>query len=301
MVEQYVERYPTGTTRPALSLFCLFGVPFSTSKIFPVLWTLSIGGAVSPVVYSVEGNVATITLDDKENRNALGNALTAGIYQSLNTALDDASVRAIVLTHEGTVFCAGANLKERSAQNSDVDEAGVGFDQVLSLIQTCPKPVIAKISGAAMGGGIGLACATDISIATEDAKFGFTEVRLGVAPAIISVVCLSKMRRGEAMEAFLRGNKFSGKEAANLGIVSRAVHADDLETEIQSVLDDVLRGGPMALAAAKRLINEIPEKPVDEAFTWAADFSSALFSSEEAAEGMAAFLEKRDARWVVDE
>ena len=89
---------------------------------------------MSPVVYSVEGNVATITLDDKENRNALGNALTAGIYQSLNTAIDDDSVRAIVLTHEGTVFCAGANLKERSNQNSDVDEDGVGFDQVLSLI-----------------------------------------------------------------------------------------------------------------------------------------------------------------------
>jgi len=261
---------------------------------------LSIGEVVSPVVYSVEGNIATITLDDKENRNALGNALTAGIYQSLNAAMDDTSVRVIVLTHEGKVFCAGANLKERSAQNNEIDSDAVGFDQVLSLIQTSPKPVVAKISGAAMGGGVGLACAADISIATEDAKFGFTEVRLGVAPAIISVVCLQKMRRGEAMEAFLRGNKFSGKEAANLGIISRAVNADDLEAETKAVLDDVLRGGPMALAAAKRLINEIPEKPIDEAFDWAAEFSSALFDSEEAAEGMAAFLEKRDAEWVND-
>lgn len=255
---------------------------------------------MSPVVYSVEGGVATITLADEENRNALGNALTAGIHESLLAAINDVSVRVVVLTHEGPVFCAGANLKERSTQNNDIDPDVIGFDQVLSLIQRSPKPVVARIHGAAMGGGIGLACAADISITTDDAKFGFTEVRLGVAPAIISVVCLQKMRRGEAMEAFLRGNRFSGKEAADLGIVSRAVTSEELDGEVQSVIADLLRGGPMALAAAKRLINEVPGKPLDEAFGWAAEYSAALFNSEEAAEGMAAFLEKRDAKWVSD-
>tara|TARA_S200000501_G_scaffold80671_2_gene72579 strand:- start:90977 stop:91747 length:771 start_codon:yes stop_codon:yes gene_type:complete len=255
---------------------------------------------MSPVIYSVEGDVATITLDDKENRNALGNALTTGIYQAITSANTDPNVRALVLTHKGNVFCAGANLKERSIQTGQVDQETIGFDQVLELILKSPKPVIAKISGAAMGGGIGLACAADISIATKDAKFGFTEVRLGVAPAIISVVCLAKMRRGEAMEAFLRGNKFSGVKAAELGIISRAVEAKDLDNEIQLVLEDILHGGPLALAAAKRLINEIPEKPTNEAFPWAAEYSNALFNSEEAAEGMAAFLEKRSPNWVTD-
>jgi len=258
----------------------------------------NLGGAMSPVIYSVEGNIATITLADEENRNALGNALTAAMHESLSLAIGDDEVRVIVLTHEGSVFCAGANLKERSSQSEDVDAATIGFDQVLSMIQKSPKPVVARIDGATMGGGIGLACASDISISAEDAKFGFTEVRLGVAPAIISVVCLPKMRRGEAMEVFLRGNRFSGKEAAELGIVSRAVKSDELDGEVESVISDLLRGGPMALSAAKRLVNEIPGMPLDEAFAWAAEFSSALFNSEEAAEGMAAFLEKRDANWV---
>ena len=152
-----------------------------------------------------------------------------------------------------------------------------------------------------MGGGVGLAAAADISIATENAKFGFTEVRLGVAPAVISVVCLPKMRRGEAMEAFLRGNRFTGKEAAELGIISRAVPEEDIDAAVQEVINDLLCGGPMALAAAKRLINEIPLLTQEDAFPWAADFSAELFASDEAAEGMEAFLQRRNASWVPED
>ena len=253
---------------------------------------------MSPVKYGVDGNVATITLADDENRNALGNALIEGIYNALHAAIEDQGIRAIVLTHEGPVFCAGVNLKERSMNKEQVENRSVGFEQVLALIQKCPKPVIAKVRGAALGGGVGLACASDISIVVDDATFGFTEVRLGVAPAIIAVVCLQKMRRGEATEAFLRGNRFSGKEAARLGIVSRSVDSESLESEVQTVLDDILRGGPMALAAAKKIINEVPGMSDEEAFVWAAQYSDALFDSVEAAEGMSAFLEKRDPDWI---
>ena len=255
---------------------------------------------MNPVKYSVEGNVATITLADDENRNALGNALIEGIYSSLHTAIDDNDIRAILLTHEGSVFCAGVNLKERSGNAEQVSSRSVGFEQVLSLIQTCKKPVIAKIHGATLGGGVGLACASDISIATENTTFGFTEVRLGVAPAIIAVVCLQKMRRGELTEAFLRGNRFSGKDAAKLGIITRAVDSEHLESEIESILDDILRGGPMALGAAKKIINEVPGMSDAEAFEWAAQYSDALFDSVEASEGMAAFLEKRDPDWIIE-
>ena len=258
------------------------------------------GDDMTPVKYEINGNVATITLADDKNRNALGNALIEGIYHALNTAIDDENVRAIVLTHEGPVFCAGVNLKERSMNQEQLSDRSVGFEQVLSLIQTCSKPVIAKVSGAALGGGIGLACASDISVAVEDAIFGFTEVRLGVAPAIIAVVCLQKMRRGEATEAFLRGNRFSGREAAKLGIITRAVESNELESEIESILSDILRGGPMALGAAKRIINDVPNMSVSEAFEWAAQYSDALFDSVEAGEGMAAFLDKRDPDWIVE-
>ncbi len=256
---------------------------------------------MNPVQYKAENGVATITLADEENRNALGQSLTAGLYECLTSANEDSAVRVITLTHSGTVFCAGANLKERSSGTGAPNMGSIGFDKALSLIQTGPKPVVARITGAALGGGVGLAAAADISIATETAKFGFTEVRLGVAPAIISVVCLPKMRRGEAMEAFLRGNRFTGKEAAELGIISRAVPEENIDETVQEVISDLLRGGPMALAAAKQLINEIPRMTPTEAFKWATEFSADLFASDEAAEGMAAFLERRDAGWIPEE
>ena len=256
---------------------------------------------MNPIQYQVEDGIATITLADEENKNALGQSLTVGLFESLTAANEDPKVRVIVLTHVGTVFCAGANLKERSSGTGAPDMGSIGFDKALSLIQTGPKPVVARITGAAMGGGVGLAAAADISIASDTAKFGFTEVRLGVAPAVISVVCLPKMRRGEAMEAFLRGNRFTGKEAAELGIISRAVPEEDIDSAVQEVISDLLRGGPLALAAAKRLVNEIPRLPQEEVFTWAAEFSAELFASDEAAEGMEAFLQRRDANWIPEE
>lgn len=253
---------------------------------------------MNPVRYAVDGGVATITLADEENRNALGNDLVAGIADGLQRAGEDPRVRVIVLTHVGSVFCAGANLKERSADPAVPASAAVSFDQLLTTIMTGPKPVVARIAGATMGGGLGLACAADIAVATVDAKFGFTEVRLGVAPAMISVVCLPKMRRGDAMEAFLRGNRFSGARAAELGLVSHAVAAEVLDAEVALIVHDLMQGGPAALAAAKRLVNEVPTMSVADAFAWTSRYSAELFAGEEAAEGMRAFLEKRDAAWL---
>lgn len=255
---------------------------------------------MSPVRYEVVGSVATITLADEENRNALGAALVSGIHHGLGAALSDEQVRVVVLTHVGSVFCAGANLKERSTTEPQSAAAqSVGFDEVLTMIRTGPKPVVARITGAAMGGGLGLAAAADISIVAADARFGFTEVRLGVAPAIISVVCLPKMRRGDAMEAFLRGRRFDGARAAELGLVTRAVAAERVDDEVNDVIADLTRGGPNALAAAKRLVNEVPAMDTTTAFEWTTAYSAALFETDEAAEGMRAFLDKRDATWVV--
>ncbi len=242
----------------------------------------------------------TVTLADTENRNALGARLVQGVYDALATANDDPTVRVVVLTNEGSTFCAGANLKERQRPHGDRDE-GASFVDLLHAVQRSPTPVVGRIAGHVVGGGNGLAAALDIAIAADDVKFGFTEVRLGVAPAIISVVCLPKMRRGEAMEAFLRGNRFPAPKAAELGLISRAVPADELDDAVARVVADLKKGGPAALGVAKRLVYEVPTKSQPDAFDWTAGLSAELFAGDEAAEGMAAFLQKRRPSWVDDD
>ncbi len=143
-----------------------------------------------------------------------------------------------------------------------------------------------------------MASALDITNAAEDVKFGFTEVRLGVAPAIISVICLPKMRPGEAMEAFLRGNRFPAARAAELGLINRAVPAAELDAAVDEVLTDLRKGGPNALGFAKRLVYEVPGMGQKEAIEWTTRLSGELFAGAEAKEGMAAFLGKRKPAWV---
>jgi enoyl-CoA hydratase/carnithine racemase len=247
-----------------------------------------------------EGDILTVTLADVENRNALGAVVVNGLCDALERANADPALRAVVVTNEGSTFCAGANLKEQSGAARGA-RPGVGFEELLALIQRSPTPVIGKIRGHVVGGGNGLAAAVDIAIAADDVKFGFTEVRLGVAPAIISVVCLPKMRRGEAMEAFLRGNRFPAAKAAEYGLISRAVPAAELDAAVDEVLADVRLGGPNALAFAKRLVYEVPAMDTKDAYAWTAEQSAKLFKGEEAAAGMKAFLTRQKPPWAAAE
>lgn len=255
---------------------------------------------MTAVRVETEAGVMTVTLADVENRNALGAALLQGLYDAITAANDDPGIRAVVVTNEGNTFCAGANLKERSGATRS-DTPSVGFEELLRAIQSSPTPIIGRIAGHVVGGGNGLASALDISIAAEDVKFGFTEVRLGVAPAIISVVCLPKMRSGEAMEAFLRGNRFPASQAAALGLINRAVPADQLDAAVDEVLADLRKGGPRALGFAKSLVYEVLGMDQKEAFQWTSRLSAELFSGDEAKEGMAAFLGKRKPSWAADD
>jgi len=259
-------------------------------------------GSDEIVRVAVERGVMTVTLADVDNRNALGSALVAAVGAALDRANADDSIRAVVLTNEGTTWCAGANLKEQSARNESGASTALGdFQLLLQKLQASPTPVIGRIEGHVVGGGNGLAAVCDIAIARDDAKFGFTEVRLGVTPAIISVVCLPKMRPGEAMEAFLRGNRFSAAKAAEYGLISRAAPADALDAAIEEIVADLRRGGPAALGIAKRLVYEVPSKAPAEAMEWAAALSAECFASDEAREGMRAFLDKRDPAWLEDQ
>jgi methylglutaconyl-CoA hydratase len=256
------------------------------------------------VRYTVTEAVATLTMDQPHNRNALTPALMSGLAQGLEAALADEAVGVIVLTNTGPAFCAGADLsgagpagpgagagKRRGARRD-------GLADLLAAIQDSAKPVVARIAGHCVAGGIGLAAACDISLAGDAARFGFTEVRIGVAPAIISVVCLPKLRRADALELFLSGERFSAGRAADVGLITRAVPAADLDAEVAAVVARLLAGGPSALAAAKRLVYTIPGMDREAAFTRTTEVSQALFASAEAAEGMAAFREKRLPSWA---
>jgi methylglutaconyl-CoA hydratase len=249
---------------------------------------------MNPVKIETERGVMTATLTDVENRNALGAGLIQGLRDALAAANDDSAVRALVITNEGSTFCAGANLKEASG----APRGSTNLETLLSEIQASPTPVIGRIAGHAVGGGVGLACALDISIAADDVKFGFTEVRLGVAPAIISVVCLPKMRPGEAMEAFLRGHRFPAARAVELGLINRAVPAAELDAAVDEVLTDLRKGGPNALGIAKRLVHEVPRMTPERAFEWTSGLSADLFTSEEAVEGVKAWRDKRSPSWA---
>jgi methylglutaconyl-CoA hydratase len=251
---------------------------------------------MSAVETHVADGVMTITLADEERRNALGAELTAELTAAFSQADADPDVRVVVLTNRGSVFCAGANLAERS---SDRAPAAVAAPQALfGHVRRSPKPYVGRIAGHCVAGGMGLAAACDISVAIDHARFGFTEVRVGVAPAVISVVCLPKMRPADARAAFLRGTRFSAADAARMGLINAAVSADALDAEVDAIVADLLAGSPGAIAAAKQLLDRVPAMPVDEAFAWTAELSARLFASDEARAGMHAYLEKRKPPWV---
>ncbi len=248
-------------------------------------------------LYDVSQGVATITLNRLDNRNALSVEMVNSIGDHFENAQNDKDVRVILFTNNGNTFCAGADLK---ANQPGVPQpmARHSFVRILDDIMESPKPVLGRIAGHCTGGGVGFAAAFDISIAADDIVMGFTEVRIGVAPAVISVVCLPKLRRADASELFLNGERIPATRAAEVGLINRAVPREQLDAEISETLDKVVRGGPNALAASKQLVSKVPQMTRDDAWTWTTELSQSLFQSAEAQEGIGAFRERRDASWV---
>jgi methylglutaconyl-CoA hydratase len=241
---------------------------------------------------SVTAGVATITLDSPANRNALSAQLVSELGERLDGALDDPGVRAIHLTATGTVFCAGADLKGAGTA------ATSGFPGILSRIMASPKPVVAELNGHVRAGGIGLVAACDIAVAPVDATFAFTEVRLGLLPAMIAVPLVRRMGRRPLERYFLTGETFGGREAAATGLVTVAAERQDVRAVTAGILDALRQGAPGALSRIKPLLEGIRERDVDDGLAWAGQVSAERFRSEEAAEGMASFRERRPPRWV---
>jgi methylglutaconyl-CoA hydratase len=245
------------------------------------------------VLCEISGGVATVTLNQPDSRNAMTPALLDGLGASIEAAASDDSVRVIVLTNEGPAFSAGADLKGGGLAPSKFE-----LPQILAAIQDAAKPVVGRIAGHCMGGGVGLAAVCDISIARSDVRFGFTEVRIGAAPAIISVVCLPKMRRGDALELFLSGERITAERAREVGLINFVAVEEQFDAQVGSIIEKLQAGGPLALAASKRLVRDVPGLDRETAFSRTAQTSRERFSSPEAQEGMAAFREKRPPYWA---
>lgn len=247
------------------------------------------------VRYEVRGAAAWITLASPETRNALSTALVAGLGAHLRRAMDEAAVRAVVITGEGAAFCAGADLKSRGAMGAT--SQGNPFVDILKQMRHGPKPVLVAVNGHAFGGGVGLVAAADIAIAVDTAVFSFSEVRIGAIPAMISVVVLPKLGEHQTMRLFLTGERFGAAAARDYGLLHRVVAPSELEAAVQEEIVAIAKGGPIAIREAKQLVRTVARLPEDDAFAFAERKIAAIFASEEAAEGMAAFAEKRPPRW----
>ena len=249
------------------------------------------------VHYSVASGTATITLDSPHNRNALSAQLRRELRASLAKAQGDDAVRAIVLTHTGKVFCAGMDLKE--ARGADAGDQGVNeFPEILEQLWNSPKPVIAKLSGPARAGGVGMVAACDIAVAVPEATFAFSEVRIGVVPAVISLVVLPRIAPRAAQELFLTGEVFDAERAAQIGLITAVAPAEKLDNEVARYAHAIGLGGPNALAATKELLASPRHATPSAGFAAMNALSARFFASEEGQEGITAFGQKRKPNWV---
>jgi enoyl-CoA hydratase len=244
---------------------------------------------------------ARLTLNSPHNRNALSTTLVSQLHQGLRDAAADPAVRAVVLGHTGNTFCAGADLSEGSAATG-ADPGEMAAERaretaaLLRAIVESPRPVIVAVDGHVRAGGMGLVGAGDIAVAGPRSTFALTEARIGVAPAIISLTLLPKMSARAAARYYLTGETFDAATAAAIGLITMA--ADDVEAAVASLVADIGRASPQGLAASKALTTAAILDGFDrDAKRLSAD-SARLFVSDEAREGMLAFLQKRPPRWL---
>ncbi|WP_375486487.1 enoyl-CoA hydratase family protein [uncultured Mycobacterium sp.] len=250
------------------------------------------------VRYAVDGHVARLTLDSPHNRNALSSTLVSQLHQGLRDAAADPQVRVVVLGHTGGTFCAGADLSEASGGDpfEMAAERARELAALLRAIVELPLPVIGAINGHVRAGGFGLVGACDIAVAGPHSSFALTEARIGVAPAIISLTLLPKMSARAAARYYLTGEKFDAHEAAGVGLITMA--ADDVDAAVAKLVAEVRRGSPQGLAASKALTTAAVLEGFDRDAERLSVDSARLFASDEAREGMLAFLQKRPPRWA---
>ncbi|MFD7098576.1 enoyl-CoA hydratase family protein [Streptomyces xanthophaeus] len=247
---------------------------------------------MAPLVHAARATgIATLTLDSPGNRNALSAALVAALRTALAEAAADPDVRAVVLTHTGTTFCAGADLK------TPCDPAD--FLALLREIAELPKPVVARVTGHVRAGGLGLLGVCDIAAAGPQSTYAFTETHLGLAPAVISMPLLPRLDPRAAARYFLTAEQFDSAEAARIGLITlHAPHADELDKALEPVLTGLRKASPQGLAATKALTSAAVREALERDGARLTGLSAELFASAEAREGITARFERRDPSWA---
>lgn len=247
-----------------------------------------------PVSYESRAGAAHIVLDEPAKRNALSPALLDDLAAALDRAADDDTVRSVVLSHTGSTFCAGADLSE--AAGTGMDQAAGQFIGILRAVVACPKPVIAAVDGNVRAGGVGLAAACDIIVASPGSSFGTTETRIGVAPAMIALTVLPRMSSRAASRHLLLGDVYSAADALDYGLVTEVT--EDPAARADELVGELLRCSPQGLRETKALLTADILARFDRDGAGLARLSASLFASPEAKEGMLSFRERRNPSWV---
>lgn len=248
-----------------------------------------------------DGPVARLTLNRPEVRNAFNDELVERVTRAARALARPGPSRVLILEGAGPVFCAGADLTwmsrmvAYSREENMLDASRVAI--MFQALDTLPLPVVARVQGAALGGGAGLAAVADVVVAAEDAVFGFTEVKLGILPAVISPYVLAKIGRSAARHLFLTGERFSAARAREVGLVHHVVPAADLDATVDRVVRDLLTSSPSAIAATKELLRLIACESTDNVIGVTSEAIAEQRVSPEGQEGMRAFLEKRKPDW----
>ena len=257
--------------------------------------------AYSTLVSRRDGPVEHLTLNRPEVRNAFNETMVAELSAWAAAMREDANVRVVVIAGAGKTFSAGADITwmaktVRYSREENLRDAR-DASRMFAALNSLPMPVVGRVHGAAIGGGAGLAAVCDIVVAEEQAVFGFTEVKLGIVPAVISPFVIDKIGRSAARELFLTGARFSAARAFGLGLVHEVVSPRDLDIAVARHVSELLTGGREAMATAKALIAQVSNAPIDAAQTITANAISARRVSAEGQEGLKAFLEKRTPGW----
>lgn len=246
--------------------------------------------------------VVRFTLNRPDAHNALSPELTEALESATDALAHDASLRAVLLTGAGASFCAGGDIKAMRAMvagtRAERMARSARFARLLAALRSLPVPVLARVNGPAYAGGAGLVSVADIAIAAEGARFGFTEPRIGIAPANISPYVLARVGASAARRLFLSAQRFDAAEGLRLGLYDRVVAADALDDAVDAELAAILQCSPSALAACKRLIAEVPGRDSESAMAYTATVLADLWETEDAREGITAFNEKRKPRWA---
>lgn len=254
------------------------------------------------IEHSHQDKVATITMRRGEVHNAFNTQLTLDLQAAFNNLRTDTNLHAVILTGEGPSFSAGADLNMMQAAATFTQEQNLSdalrLADLFESINTFPCPVIARVNGTAMGGGLGLVAVSDIVIAVESARLAFSEVKLGIAPAVISPYVIRKIGESHARVLFVTGERFSAARAKDIGLVHLVTPAGELDAAVEKMVRELLSSGPQALRACKALASSVGHMDHDAARRFTAELIATLRTSDEGQEGLRAFLEKRKANWV---